>query len=121
MIFSLLDVFMRMKMLSFLFHKQKSTKSIKLTKTQISEQATFLTLDVFMLIKMLSFLFLFACMRFVFFARVKFSCKKNKEVYKCPNTLIYYTTDVYPPQLAYGKLFYYLFLFTVICQNLSLL
>ena len=41
---------MRIKVLSFLFHTQKSTKStksIKITKTQISEQATFLTLDVF--------------------------------------------------------------------------
>ena len=37
-------------MLSFLFHTQKSTKStksIKITKTQVSEQATFLLLDVF--------------------------------------------------------------------------
>ena len=78
-LFFLLDVFMRIKMLSFLFHTQKSTKSIKITKTQISEQATFLTLDVFMRIKMLSFLFLFACMRFVFFVRVKSSCKKKNK------------------------------------------
>ena len=40
-------LFMRLKMLSFLFHTQKSTKSIKITKMQTSEQATFLTLDVF--------------------------------------------------------------------------
>ena len=30
-----------------MFHTQKSTKSIKITKTQISKQATFLTLGVF--------------------------------------------------------------------------
>ena len=61
----------------------------------------------FMQIKMLSFLFLFACMRFVLFVCVKSSCKKNnnKEVQNCPDTLIYYTTDVYPPQPTYGKLF----------------
>ena len=52
-IFFLLDVFMHIKMLSFLFHTKRSTKSIKSTKsiniakTQISEQATFLTLEVF--------------------------------------------------------------------------
>ena len=52
-IFFLLDVFVRIKMLPFLFHTQKSTKSIKntksmkITKTQISEEATFLTVDVF--------------------------------------------------------------------------
>ena len=31
----------------FLFNTRKSTKSIKITKTQISKQATFLTSDVF--------------------------------------------------------------------------
>ena len=43
------------------------------------KQAIFFLLDVFMRIKMLSFLFLFACMRFVLFVRVKSSCKKKKE------------------------------------------
>ena len=45
-IFFLLDIFMHIKMLSFLLHT-KSTKSMQITKMQISEQATFLHLDVF--------------------------------------------------------------------------
>ena len=56
----------------------KSIKIIKSTKSTKLKQTTFLLLDVFMHMKMVSFLFLFACMRFVPFVRVKSSCKKKK-------------------------------------------
>ena len=56
-----------------------------------------------------------------FFMFVKSSRKKKEEVSNCPNALIYVTTDVYPPRPTYGKLFYYLFLSMIICENLFFL
>ena len=71
---------------AFLFHTQKSiesTKSIKIIKTQISEQATFLTLDVFYAHKNAAFFVFVRLYAFCAFLCVKSSCKKkkiNKEV-----------------------------------------
>ena len=61
----------------------KSIKSIKSTKRQISD---FLPLRYFYEYKNAAFLFLFACMRFVLFVRVKSSCKKKVKRFK--NALI---------------------------------
>ena len=46
---------------------------------------------------MLSFLFLFACMRFMLFVRVKSSCKKKERGLKLPRYphLVYYSQEVY--------------------------
>ena len=41
--------------------------------------------------------------------------KKNKEVWNCPDTLIYYTTDVYPPWTCLSRIYVYTFIFT--CEN----
>ena len=73
---------------------------------QISEQVTFLSLDVFYVHENAAF-FVFVCL-YAFYA---FLCEENflvkkKKVLNCPYTLIYYTTDVYPPQLAYGGIFF---------------
>ena len=48
------------------------------------KQATFFLLDAFMRIKILFFLFLFACMYFLLFVRVKFSRKKKKVALNYP-------------------------------------
>ena len=52
-------------------------------------------------------LFLFCYLVFACFVLVvlqKFFLKKNnKQTKSCPDSLIYYTTGVHPPQLLYGK------------------
>ena len=58
------------------FTHTKSTKSIKRTKKQTSQQATFLPLDVFYVHKNAVSLFLFAFIHFVLFVRSKSFCKK---------------------------------------------
>ena len=77
-------------MLSFLFHTQKSTKSIKSTQKATKRISDFLPLRCFFKrIKTLPFLFFFAYMRFCAFRACEiFSFKKQN----CPDTLIYITT-----------------------------
>ena len=63
-----------------ILNTQKSTKSIKITKTQISKQATFLPLDVFYGHKNAAF-FVFVC-ALCFFLCVKFCRKKEAKKFK---------------------------------------
>ena len=85
--------FLHIKMLSFLFHTQKSTKSIKITKTQISEQAAFLTLDVFYAHKNATF-FVFVRLYafYAFFCVWNFLVKNQQRDLKLPwyPHLLYY-------------------------------
>ena len=78
--------------------------------------------------KLLPLLFL-VCFFFCFFSwliifvRLKFfSKKKNKQAQNCPDSLIYYTTDVYPYQPTYREFICtHLFLFVIFCENLFFL
>ena len=120
----------------------KSTKSIKITKVQISEQVTFLPLDIFMCIKMLPCLFLFTYMRFVLFVLLKFSRKKKMKRFKivliASFTLLLTCTPLnLPIENLFARTYFYLwssvrifpfcenllnlFLFMIICENLLFL
>ena len=78
----------------------------------------------FIHMKVLFFLFLFTCLTFcAFFVHVKSSCKKKERGLKFKTVLIIsfiLLLTCTPLNPAYGKLFYYLFLFMIICENLSL-
>ena len=115
---------------------------MKSTKAQNVKQGIFFLLDVFMRTKMPSFLFSFACMRFVLFMRVKSSLKK-KLINRFKNALIssfttlltwllnlpmtsflYALIFIYDhlwESLLFMRIFLNLFLFMIICDNLSLL
>ena len=77
----------------------------------------------FMCIKMLSFLLFFACMCFVLFVRVKSSCKKKIIIKRFKTalipsfTILLTCTPLKLPQVICT----HLFLFMIICENLSLL
>ena len=108
-------------------------KNFARTKTQIKLKPTnFLCLRSFYAQKIVAFI-VFSSLNFislvgfgliwVFVSAKSFpKIQKKKLVWNCPNTLMYYTTDMYPYQLTYrGCVCTLLFLFVVICENLFFL
>ena len=97
-------------------------------KHQSAKQTTFTLLEVLCAKNCCLCYFLLACFCFLdgfglicVFVRSKSFCKKKKKklAWNYLDSLIYYTTDVYPPQLAYREsICTHLFLFVIICKNL---
>ena len=56
------------------------------------------------------------------FCAPKFFRKKYTLAWNCPDNLVYYNTDLYPYQHAYGEFICtHLFFFVIICENLFFL
>ena len=110
--------------LFFLRNNSEHKKSTKTQNKQLSRSPKFSSARKLVASVVFVCLFLFCSLVLVWFA---FLCaqnlfvKKNKQTQSCPDNLIYYTTDMYPYQLAYQEFICtHLFLFVIICDFLSL-
>ena len=114
--FFFLDVFMCIKSTKSI----KSSKSIKITKTLINEQVTFLTLDIFYEHKNAAFFVFVRLYAFLYFLCLKFSHKKTKR-FKITLISSFTILLTFTPFSLPQVICTHLFVFMIICQNLSLL